>query len=67
MRSWGSRGIAFSFAKIPALIRSSRRLRIVAAEQAQSAIEAYEQPNRRTWTSFSKMIRPAIRGRRQPS
>ena len=54
-------------AKIPALIHSSRRSRIVVAPQVQSAIDSYEQPNRRTWISFSKMIRSAIRGRWQPS
>jgi hypothetical protein len=40
---------------------------MVVAEQAQSAIASYEQPNRRTWTSFSKIIRSLIRGRWQPS
>ena len=50
-----------SLAKIPALIHSSRRARIVVAEQPQSAIASYEQPNRRTWISFSKMIRSPIR------
>jgi hypothetical protein len=50
-------------AKIAALIYSWRRSRIVVAEQAQSAIDSYEQPNRSTWTSFSAMIRPGIRRR----
>jgi aryl-alcohol dehydrogenase-like predicted oxidoreductase len=53
-------------AKIPASIPSSRRPRIVVAEQAQSAIASWEQPNRSTWTSFSKMIRSGILGRWQP-
>jgi len=59
--------ICLSRAKIPALIHSSRRSRIVVAEQAQSAIASCEQPNRRTWTSFSKMIRSGIRCRWHPS
>jgi hypothetical protein len=54
MRSQESSAICFSCAKIPALIHSSRRSLIVVAPQLQSAIDAYEQPNRRTWTSFSK-------------
>jgi hypothetical protein len=37
------------------------------APQAESAIDTYEQPNRKTWISFSKMIRSAIRGLWQPS
>jgi hypothetical protein len=48
---------------MPALIHSSRRCRIVVAPQAQSAMDSYEQPNRRTWMSFSKMSRSLIRGR----
>jgi len=52
---------------IPALVHSSRRSRTVLSEQAQSAIASYEQPNRRTWMSFSKMTRSPIRGRWQPS
>ena len=55
--------MAFSRAKIPAAIHSSRRCRIVVAEQVQSAMDSYEQPNRKTWTSFSKMTRSLIRGR----
>lgn len=34
--------MVFSFAKIPALIHSSRRSRMVVAEQVQSAIDSYE-------------------------
>ena len=34
--------------KIPALIHSLRRSRIVVTPQPQSAIDAYEKPNRRT-------------------
>jgi hypothetical protein len=56
----------FRFAKIPAF-HSSQRSRIVVAPQVQLAIDAYEQPNRRTWISFSEMIRSAIRGLWQPS
>jgi hypothetical protein len=56
-----------SSAKIPALIHSLRRSRIVVAPQRQSAIDSYEQPKRRTWMSFSKMTRSEIRGRWQPS
>ena len=63
----GSRAIFFSSAKMPALIHSSRRSRIVVAPQVQSAIDTYEQPKRRTWMSFSKMIRSPTRGRWQPS
>jgi hypothetical protein len=67
MRSQASSAICLSLAKIPALIYSSRRSRIVVAEQAQSAIASYEQPKRRTWMSFPKMTRSPIRGRWQPS
>jgi hypothetical protein len=56
-----------SLLKTPALIHSPRRSRIVVAEQAQSAIDSYEHPNRRTWISFSKTARSPIRGRWQPS
>ena len=55
--------MAFSLVKMPALIHSLRRSRIVVAPQVQSAIDTYEQPNRRTWSSFSKMTRSAMRGR----
>jgi hypothetical protein len=41
--------------------------RLVVAPQAQSAIDTYEQPNRSTAISFSKMIRSLILGRWQPS
>lgn len=67
MRSQDSRAICFSRAKIPVLIHSSRRSRIVVAEQVQSAIASCEQPNRRTCTSSSKIIRSEIRGRWQSS
>jgi hypothetical protein len=67
MRSWACSAICLSLAKIPALIHSSRRSRIVVAEHCESAIDSYEQPKRRTWISFSKMIRSGIRGRWQPS
>lgn len=36
---------------------ASRRLRMVVAEQVESAIASYEQPNRRTWSSLSNTIR----------
>jgi len=52
MRSWASSAICLSRAKIPALIHSSRRSRMVVAGQVQPAIGSYEQPNRRTWTQF---------------
>ena len=55
--------MAFSSAKMPARIHSLRRSRIGVAPQVQSAIDAYEQPNRRIWSSFSKMTRSGMRGR----
>ena len=67
MRSYASSAICLSRAKIPARIHSSRRARIVVAEQAESAIASYEQPNRRTCSSFSKTARSAILRRWQPS
>jgi hypothetical protein len=42
MRSWESRAIVFSSAKIPALIPSLRRSRIVVAPQVQPAIGAQD-------------------------
>lgn len=44
----GSSAICLSRARIPALIHSSRRNRIVVAEQVESPIPSYEQPNRTT-------------------
>jgi hypothetical protein len=39
----------------------------VVAEQAQSASDSYEQPNRKTRMSFSKTILSEIRGRGSPA
>lgn len=67
MRSYASRTISLSWAKTPSLIHSSRRFRMVVAEQVVSAMAWFEQPNRRTCRSLSKMIRLLIRCRWYPS
>ena len=56
-----------SSAKIPALIHSSRRSRIVVAEQAPSAIDSYEQPKPQDLDELLEDDPVAYPGRWQPS
>ncbi|MDQ0681722.1 hypothetical protein QFZ56_000685 [Streptomyces achromogenes] len=67
MRWYASRAMCRSRAKTPSRIHSSRRLRIVVAEQVVSARASQEQPKRRSCSGLSKMIRSLIRVRWQPS